>query len=112
MGCACSENRTNRNKVRIKNVTTNDENEVEQMSKILNPLNKEKIAKKRYNANMQLIEKWSMPTKYREKRNYVGTYCRDLIRSKSKDVLLIKKKVVKKKYDIDNDLDELLHYDQ
>ena len=69
------------------------------------------IDKKRYNANMQLIEKWSMPTKYREKRNYVGTYCRDLIRAKSKDVLLIKKKVVKKKYDIDNDLDELLHYD-
>ena len=51
MGCACSENRTNRNKERIKNFTTNDENEVEQMSKILNSSNKEKIAKTKLEDN-------------------------------------------------------------
>ena len=67
------------------------------------------IDKKRDDANKQLIKKWLMPKKYIGKGNYVSTYCKNLVRAKSREILMKKKKAGKRKSIIDDGLEEFLY---
>ena len=66
------------------------------------------LDKKRYDANKQLIKKWLMPPKYIGKGTYISEYCRNLARAKSREVLMKKKNIIKRKINFDNNLDEYL----
>ena len=66
------------------------------------------LDKKRYDSNKQLIQKWLMPQKYIGKGTYVSTYCRNLVRAKSRENMLKKKNIIKIKSNFDNDLNEFL----
>ena len=66
------------------------------------------LDKKRYDSNKQLIQKWLMPQKYIGKGTYVSTYCRNLVRAKSRENMLKKKNIIKIKNNFDNDLNEFL----
>ena len=59
--------------------------------------------------NKQLIKKWLMPKKYIGKGNYVSTYCKNLVRAKSREILMKKKKAGKRKSIIDDGLEEFLY---
>ena len=67
------------------------------------------LDKKRFDANRQLIKKWLMPPKYIGKGNYVSIYCRNLVRAKSREIVMKKKNIVKRKSSFENDLDEFLY---
>ena len=66
------------------------------------------LDKKRYDANQQLIQKWLMPQKYIGRGTYVSAYCRNLVRAKSREIMLSKKNITKRKSNFDNDLNEFL----
>ena len=66
------------------------------------------LDKKRYDSNKQLIQKWLMPQKYIGKGTYVSTYCRNLVRAKSRENMMKKKNIIKIKSNFDNDLNEFL----
>ena len=68
------------------------------------------IEKKRYESFIKLIEKWKMPPKYIGKKNYIGTYCRDLVKGKNKKKLFKKRKTVKTQVKNDNDFEDFLCY--
>ena len=70
------------------------------------------IEKKRLNANILLVEKWKMPPKYIGKGNYIGNFCRNLFRAKSRENILKKKKIVKNKISMNDDLNDLLFFDE
>ena len=70
------------------------------------------IEKKRFNANILLIEKWKMPPKYIGRGNYVGNYCKNLVRAKSRENILRKKKIAKNKISMDDDVNDLLFFDE
>ena len=67
------------------------------------------LDKKRFDANRQLIKKWLMPPKYIGRGNYVSIYCRNLVRAKSREIVIKKKNIVKRKSSFENDLDEFLY---
>ena len=70
------------------------------------------IEKKRFNANILLIEKWKMPPKYIGRGNYIGNYCKNLVRAKSRENILKKKKIAKNKISMDDDVNDLLFFDE
>ena len=69
------------------------------------------IDKKRFDNDKLLIEKWKVPAKYVGRRNYIGNYCGDLIRAKSKEIIIQKRKIVTKKYSLDDELEEFIEYE-
>ena len=68
------------------------------------------IEKKKYDAKIKLIEKWKMPYKYVGKKNYIGNYCRDLVKAKNRQKSSKKMKTVKTQVNKDDDLKEFLFY--
>ena len=66
------------------------------------------ITKQRLDNDKKLIEKWKLPMKYVGRKNYIGNYCRDLVRAKSKETVVKKIKIIKKKFSLDDDLNEFL----
>ena len=70
------------------------------------------IEKKRFNANILLIEKWKMPPKYIGRGNYIGNYCKNLVRAKSRENILKKKKIAKNKISMDDDVNDLLFFEE
>ena len=69
------------------------------------------IEKKRLDNQKLIIEKWKRPPKFNEKRNYIGNYIKKLVRAKSNEILLIKKKIAESKKDKDTDVKDLILYD-
>ena len=66
---------------------------------------------KRAKADKQLIQKWQRPIKFFNRKNYIGTYCRDLIRSKSLEEMQKKQKKIKIKVNNKSDIEGLLLYE-
>ena len=70
------------------------------------------LEKKRIDANKLLIEKWKMPPKYVGKGNYIGNYCKNLVRAKSREIILKKNKIVKSKISMDDDINDFLFFEE
>ena len=68
------------------------------------------MEEKRYDVKIKLIEKWKMPPKYIGKKNYIETYCRDLVKAKNKEKSSKKKKTVITQNNKDNDLKDFLYF--
>ena len=69
------------------------------------------IETKRFGKDKILIEKWKLPAKIVDRRNYIGNYYGDLIRKKNKRNSEKKRKTIKKIYSLDDCLVEFLDYD-
>ena len=66
------------------------------------------IEKVKIDNDKLLIEKWKIPSKYIERRAYIDKYRRDLIKAKSKEITIKKRKSLKKKNRMDYDLEQFL----
>ena len=61
-----------------------------------------------FSLGIVIIEKWKIPSKYIERRAYIDKYRRDLIKAKSKEITIKKRKSLKKKNRMDYDLEQFL----
>ena len=70
------------------------------------------LEKRRVDNEKLIIEKWLKPPKFFDKRNYIDYYRRKLVRAKSNEIILMKKKIAESKIEKDNDAYDLIYYEE
>ena len=70
------------------------------------------LEKKRLDSDKLLIEKWKMPPKYIGRRNYISNFRKNLVRARSREIILKKKEVDKSKVSMDDDMNDFLFFEK